>query len=104
MRVSIQNELLASMGGAFIHAQANSFASDAYLTEQKVILASTAIRCATVHFSPGQKSDLLHNVLHLKSADSVRAAPIITGHRPNLKGLWTQIGKTQISSVTSGLT
>lgn len=59
MKVSIQNESLASMGGAFVRAQTKSFASDEYLTEQKVILASTAIRCATVYFSPETKKSRL---------------------------------------------
>ena len=54
MKVRMQNEFLASMGGVFMQAQTKLITSDEYLTEQKVILASTAIRYATVCFSPGQ--------------------------------------------------
>lgn len=54
VKVRMQNEFLASMGGVFIPAQTKPFTSDEYLREQKVILESTAIRYATVCFSPGQ--------------------------------------------------
>lgn len=110
----MQNEFLASMGGVFIQAQTKPFTSDEYLREQKVILASTAIRYATVCFSPGQgwqgKENLIWYIKYYTSrllcsnADFCQSLFHHQGSQAKVKDQLTQILRDYIFALASSAT